>query len=227
MPVAFRSAPITARITVLTLLFVALPPALPATAQGIFDLPPMTGASGAAAPAPASAADRASLDFTVSPELRATNQKAFLDALRSSSPDAADQMAGHDLIALMAAALEPHGLAVDNVGDAFTAWLMINHSLVTGDEADPTQAQVDGTRDRFTAMLLQTPQLIDVSDAEKQAAAEQFLLQALLNQGMVDAVKETQPEGLPGVRQQIAQASIEMGLDLSLLEMTETGLAPR
>lgn len=211
-----------------------------AQAQGIFDLPPLVAPDAASPAAPAApsqpaapnapsapAVDPSVLTFTVSEELRANHQQEFLDSLRSRSPDAADDLAGHDLIGLLGTAIAPHGLRTDNVADAFTAWLMINHGLVTGDDSDPTPAQVEGTRKLATNALLAMPDLIAADDADKQAMADSLLLQALLNQMMIDALKEANPVGVPVARQEIRTATRDMGLDLDLLEMTPNGLAPK
>ena len=163
----------------------------------------------------------------MSAELRATHQQAFLDSLRSRSPDAADDLAGHDLIGLLGTAIAPHGLKTDNVADAFTAWLMINHGLVTGDDSDPTPAQVDGTRKLTTNALMAMPDLVASSDADKQAMADSLLLQALLNQMMIDALKQANPAGVSVAQDEIRTATRDMGLDLDLLEMTPNGLAPK
>lgn len=212
--------------------------AAPAHAQGIFDLPPLTGQ---AAPAPAQpqapaqpaqpqaapAADPAALNFTPSAELRAKNQQQFLDGIRARSPAAADDLAGHDLIALIGTAIEPHGLKVDNVADAFTAWLMINHSLVNSDESDPTPAQVEGTKKLTSDALLAMPDFAAASDADKQSMADALLLQALLNQMMIDSLKQVNAAGVPAALEEIRTASRDMGLDLDQLEMTPNGLAAK
>lgn len=211
-----------------------------AQAQGIFDLPPLVAPDAASPAAPATpsqpaapntatapAADPSVLTFTMSAELRATHQQAFLDSLRSRSPDAADDLAGHDLIGLLGTANAPHGLKTDNVADAFTAWLMINHGLVTGDDSDPTPAQVDGTRKLTTNALMAMPDLVASSDADKQAMADSLLLQALLNQMMIDALKQANPAGVSVAQDEIRSATRDMGLDLDLLEMTPNGLAPK
>ena len=208
--------------------------AAPAAAQGIFDLPPLVQPGPQqAAPQPAQpqqaapAADPAALTFTVSEELRATHQQQFLDSLRARSPGVADDLAGHDLIGLIGTAIAPHGLKTDNIADAFTAWLMLNHGLVTGDDSDPTPAQVEGTRKLTSDALLAMPDLGAASDADKQAMADSLLLQALLNQMMIDALKQANPAGLPAAQDEIRTATRDMGLDLDRLEMTANGLAPK
>ncbi len=219
----------------------ALAPPGPAGAQGIFDLPPLTAPGSQAAPAQpvpqaqaqpqaqpaAPAADPAALNFAVSDALRAADQQKFIEGLRASSPDAANDLAGHDLIGMLGTAIAPYGLKTDNVGDAFTAWLMINHGLVTGDDSDPTPAQIEGTRKMTTAALLAMPDLVAAGDADKQSMADTLLLQALLNQMMIDALKQENPAGVPAAQEQIRAATRDMGLDLGNLEMTANGLAPR
>ena len=221
----------------LFVLAVTLAPFAPAQAQGIFDLPPLVqpgtqpAQSQQAQPqqtTPAApAADPALLNFTVSEDLRAQHQKQFLDGIRANSPAAADDLAGQDLVGLMATALQPHGLKVDNVADAFTAWLMINHGLVTGNDADPTPAQVAGTRQLATTALLASPDLPKASDADKQNMAEVLLLQAMLNQMMVDSLKQVKPDGVPAALEEIRKSTRDMGLDLDRLELTANGLAPK
>lgn len=225
----------------LFVLALSVAPFASAHAQGIFDLPPLVPPGGEAQQAQpqqaapqqsqpqqaAPAADPAVLTFAVSEELRTTHQTQFLDALRARSPAAADDLAGHDLIGLLGTAIAPHGLKTDNVADGFTAWLMINHGLVTGDDADPTPAQVEGTRKLTTDALLAMPDLTAATDADKQAMTDTLLLQALLNQMMIDALKQANPAGVPAALEEIRGSTRDMGLDLDLLEMTANGLAPK
>lgn len=211
------------------LVFSAVALTLPASAQGVFDLPPLTAQTSAAAqaaPQP-SAENEAALTYAVSPDLRVQNQKKFIEGLRALDPTAMQGMDDQDLIALLGTAIQPYGLKVDNIGDAFTAWLMVNHSLVHGYDEDPTPAQVDGTRKLAIQGLMGVPEIMTASDADKQSMAEGLLLQTLLNQVMVNSIKEVSPENLPTVVDQIRTGTRDMGLDLDQLEMTPNGLVAK
>lgn len=200
-----------------------------ATAQGIFDMPPIAGAAPDApvaqtAPTTAPVA-RGPLDFEVSQDLRNANQEKFLSAMEETypgvfTPEAKDQ----DFMALLAPELAKYGLRVDNLGDAFTAWLMISHSIVTQDEADPTTEQVAGTKKMAQDAMMGLPELGQMSDSDKQSTAEALLFQAMLNDAVYEATKEHQPDNLPKVIEEVRNAAKESNIDLDKFVMTPNGL---
>ena len=203
---------------------------LPAAAQGIFDKPPIAGAapdapSAQTAPATQTPAVRGPLDFEVSTELRKQNQQKFLSAMDATYPGVFTAEAHEqDLMALLGQALEKYGLRVDNLGDAFTAWLMISHSIVTQDEAEPTPEQVAGTKKLAEDAMLALPDLTQMSDADKQTTAEALLLQAMLNETVYDVTKEHQPDNLQKVIEDVRSAARESSIDLDKFVMTPNGL---
>lgn len=196
---------------------------IPAAAQGIFDMPPIAGAAPDPAPA-APAAEKTPLDFEVSDELRKKTQAEYLAEFGKLYPDVAADLQDHDLIALMAQALEPFGLRVDNLGDAFTAWLLVNHGIVTGNDEDATPQQVAGTKKMASDAMLALPELQQMTDADKQTTSELLLLQAMINEVMVDARKEHNPSAVPEAIEEVRQAAKESGIDLDKFVLTPDGL---
>lgn len=216
-------------IAALALLF--LPPAI-ATAQGVFDLGPLSGAAQQlgqelSGPAPADPQPASGLTFTVSQELRDQNQAKFIEGLRAMNEAVANDLAGHDLIGMFGEAVAKYGLKTDNVADAYTAFLIVNHSIVNKDDSESTQAQVDGTLQMVRQTMEAMPDLIDASDHDKQSMTDALFLQALLNQITFDSVKDVQPEGLQNVIDEVRRGSQEMGINLDNFEMTPDGLVAR
>ena len=214
------------RFALLSLLLPAM--ALPAAAQGIFDKPPIAGAApdapAATGTATAPAAEKGPLDFTVSTELRAQNQQKMLAELGTLYPDLVKDMENQDIIGMIATPLAQTGMRVDNLGDAFTAWLLTNHGIVQGYDTDATPAQVEGTKKLAYEAMLALPDLQTMTDADKQVVAEALLLQAIINQVMVDVRKELNPDGVPEAIEEVRKSAEESGIDLDKFVMTPNGL---
>ena len=211
------------RSALLSLILSAM--ALPAAAQGIFDKPPIAGAAPDAPVAQtAPAAEKGPLDFTVSTELRAQNQQKMLSEFGTLYPDLATDLEDQDIIGMVAEPLAGAGMKVDNLGDAFTAWLLTNHGIVKGYETDATPAQVEGTKKLAYEAMLALPDIQTMTDADKQGVAEALLLQAIINQVMIDARKEHNPDSLPAAVEEVRNSAKQSGIDLDKFVLTQNGL---
>ncbi len=199
--------------------------AVPAASQGIFDKPPIAGAAPDTSVAQtAPAAERGPLDFIASPDLRAQNQQKFLAELGTLYPDLVKDLEGQDLIGLVSPALEANGLRTDNLGDAFTTWLLTNYTIVKEIEEEPTPAQVEGTKKLSYDAMQALPDIQTMTDADKQTTAEALILQAVINEIMVDARKEHNPAAVPEALEEVRNAAKQSGIDLDKFVMTQNGL---
>lgn len=203
-----------------------------ASAQGVFDLGPLGGAAqqlgqDISGPAPTEATPASQLKFTVSPEMRARNQTRFIESIRSLNTVSADELAGHDLIGMLGEEIAQYGLHTDDLSDAYTVFLLINHAIVNQDDSEITQQQVDGTLQMVRSAMEQVPDLTDASNSDKQSITDVLLLQAFLNQVMYDSVKEVQPAGLPKIIEDVRAGSQAMDINIDGLEMTPDGLVAR
>lgn len=211
------------RSVLLSLMLSAM--ALPTAAQGIFDKPPIAGAAPDAPVAQTPpVAEKGPLDFTVSTELRNQTQAKMLAELGKLYPDLVKDLEGKDIIGLVAETLAGAGMKVDNLGDAFTAWLLTNHGIVKGYDTDATPAQVEGTKKLAYEAMLALPDLQTMTDADKQQVADALLLQAIINQVMIDARKEHNPEGLPAAIEEVRNSAKQSGIDLDKFVLTQNGL---
>lgn len=217
------TSPRPLRSVLLSLMLSAM--ALPTAAQGIFDKPPIAGAAPDAPVAQTTpAAEKGPLDFTVSTELRTQTQVKMLAELGKLYPDLVKDLEGQDIIGLVAEPLAGAGMQVDNLGDAFTAWLLTNHGIVKGYDTDATPAQVEGTKKLAYEAMLALPDLQTMTDADKQQVADALLLQAIVNQIMIDARKEHNPEGLPAAIEEVRSSAKQSGIDLDKFVLTQNGL---
>lgn len=200
--------------------------AMPAFAQGVFDLGAisreMTG-SGQAAP-PATPATIDTYAFSPSPGLRAQNLDKFMKTLISMDPGFAGQLEGIDLVDLIGQEIAKYGLSTANVADAYTVYFITAFDVANGRTETESQAQIDGTR----AMVLETMQSVggvaSLGDGDRQSLAEGLILQAALFDAISGAV-ENDAALKKKVQTDVRNAALEMGLDLSQFRMGPNGLA--
>lgn len=204
-----------------------------AGAQGVFDMGnlsatlaiPATPGSPAPAPAPAAVPESA-LGFKPSPEVRKRNYAQFVDKLRASSPQGADEMqklfAQKDVIAEFGTALTPYGLRTDNIADAYTVY-WLNAWMASRGRSDPnTPEQAQGVRRQAANAMRANPQVAKLTDAQKQEMAEALLIQAMMLDAAMTQAK-TQPDQMPQIQAGARAGAKAMSLDLDQMELTATG----
>lgn len=203
-----------------------------ASAQGIFDLGPLSnsirqsGAAIADAPTPEQAKKAETTDFTfpVSDPLRAKNTAKFVEGIRGQDPEAGAMLAGQDLIGTLSPAMETLGLKPNDMADAYTMWLMSVYGLYRGIEEDATTRQVAGTRRMVAATMAGSPELLAMPATEKQKFAEAMVLQALLNSWLSENLKQAPDRREEFQREFYRVAKEEMGVDLDRFDYGADGL---
>jgi hypothetical protein len=177
--------------------------------------------------APASAA--AVLRFVPNIEVRQRNLAQFVARTREQSPENANQMAAlfasTDVFALFSQVLAPKGLRVDNVADAYTVYWITAWEASRGTIGDTSRAQAQAVTAQVTAALLETPQLINATSAQKQELAEALLVQTALISASMEAATGD-PAQLERIAGAVRQGARRMGLDLDALTLTPKGFVP-
>lgn len=177
-------------------------------------------------PAAPDAATLAALRYTPSKERRAANMASFVAKTRKADAKAGDDLAksfaASDLVEEMRAPLSKYGLRIDDVADAYTVWWANSWQASRGVDDDLSNATVAAIRRQVVGALTQTGAIRGASDAAKQELAETLLIQGAIMAAAVAQAKG-QPELMPTVRAGALRSAQGMGLDLSKMELTETG----
>jgi hypothetical protein len=213
--------------------------ATPAVAQGVFDMGDLNAAiantvqTGPSAPQQASApppspAALAAMQYTPSLDLRKANIAKLVNALKQSNAEAGaafeQVFTQNDVIPMIGQEIAKYNLKIDNIADAYTLYFLGSWMTVNGRSDDPTPAQVTGTRDLIVKKLAGVPDLVKMSDADKQGFAEGLLLQFFMNEAMSQAVA-SDPAATKKVRGDLKTAFKEtMKIDLDLFNLTADGL---
>jgi hypothetical protein len=204
-----------------------------AHAQGVFDMGALTSSiatnAGAAGATQGVSISIDTLKYTPSAELSKENLAKFYKGLNDASPGLGAQMeqgfAGQDVFAMLDTELAKYGVNPNNLGDAMAIYWLGSWMGINGRFEDPTTAQVAGTRKMVEATLGKAPSLTQLSDADKQSAAQGLLLQVMFNEMMIESVK-ADPAALKKVQGDLATAvKTATSFDASLFELTPNGLA--
>ena len=174
--------------------------------------------------------DRAALSFAPSLTRRAANIASFAAKSRAVDPVGADALerlfASDDVFGQLSAALEPLGLRVDSLSDAYAVWWMSAYEAANATVGVTTREMAQAVRGQAEAALLAVPQVASAADADKQQPTEALLIQTML----LDASREEyadDPVQAPRLRAAALQGAKASGLDLSTMTLTEEGFVPR
>lgn len=182
-----------------------------------------------ALPQARSATSTTVLRFTPSTQRRSANLAGFVDRVRATDPAGArdlQQLLGStDVIGQIGRALAPMGLQTDNLADAYTVYWITAWDIAQGQDSNPSPTQMQAVKRQAETAMLAVPQLAGASDANKQQAAEAFLVQAAMMQGMFDSATDAEQ------RQQLAsavrQGASASGVDLDAMQLTPDGFVKR
>jgi hypothetical protein len=166
------------------------------------------------------------LRFTPDASLRRATAERFIAALRGTDPQAAAQIAqlqkGGGIFETMERALAPFGLRADDLGDAYTMWWIAAWSAFAGDTRDTTPAQAQAVAAQARRALIATPEIAKLTVTQKQQMADELLLQGLLLEGALQAIK-ADPSLKPKFSAAAAAMGRTMGVDLAAMTLTERG----
>jgi hypothetical protein len=202
----------------------------PASAQGVFDLGALTNTlSQGTQPsaAPPTQAQRAKLNYTPSPAVRAANIAKFVAGMKQLNAEAGAQMeqgfAQADVFEQMAQGLQPFGLRIDNIADAYTVYFMNGWMAANGRMDQNTKEQAMGTKATVERVFAASPDIGKLSDEDKQSMAESLLLQAFLYDAMLQGTA-SDPQALKKVQADVRAALKQSAIDVDLFELKTNGL---
>jgi hypothetical protein len=170
------------------------------------------------------------LRYVPSRTRRRANLADFLAKSRQADPAGAASLdelfAQGDIIERFGQLLAPHGLRVDDVGDAYALWWMSAWQATHGVTDSPGDRATRAVQIQAGRALAATPELAGAGDGPKQKLAEALLIQAaLLDAAVVQAKGD--PVRLKAVAAAAALGARGMGMDMAAMTLTETGFVPR
>jgi hypothetical protein len=177
----------------------------------------------------ASAISSPKLKYTPSLDVRKKNLANFVQKSKMVDPDGARNMeqmfASFDIIGEMGKLMAQYGMRVDNLADAYTVYWINAWLGSRGRNDDLPKNQISAIRAQVAEALINTPQLVTATDAQKQEMSEAMLVQAALISSFVDGAK-ADPTMMTKVKSVVTQGARGMGLDLYTMDLTPQGFVP-
>jgi hypothetical protein len=167
-------------------------------------------------------------DLTYTPNMQARKQNIakFISSIRKLDPSAADSLALQvmrpSLFTEIDQLLKPKGLSVNNYADAQAVlWVSIwegSRGLIRDTPANELQS----VRNQLLHILSESAEVAALTDAQKQAAAEEAYLNAVLISASLESV-QNDPEELKTYAKDIMKQYKAAGIDISNLTLTANG----
>lgn len=119
-----------------------------------------------------------------------------------------------------------YDLDANNFADVYAAWWITAWQVSEKEVQDPDRKTANAVSEQVHAALLDTPEFLNMGDAERQQTAEGLLLQALL---MSEAALATRND--PDMQDQIAEtvtrSARQNGVELTSVQLTSDGFVLR
>ena len=122
--------------------------------------------------------------------------------------------------------MRPMGLRADNVADAYTLWWVIAWHAVQQRDGNSDPSVMRAVKAQATQALLNAPEFLNASDAQKQEIAEALIIQAGLIDGHMENAKGNK-KYQSDLAKAVNQGARSMGLDLTKMSLTQDGFVPR
>jgi hypothetical protein len=182
-------------------------------------------ANGAKAP-PASTRNAATLTYVPDPKVSEQTRLAVIEALSRPNPALRPQMetalSGGLVSKVFDRFMADHGYSSRNVADDMAMEMLISWEIVTGAAASPRQ--IRGADSQLRGILLNTPQMHAMTNAQRQQIAETIAYRVVIESA---ANRQLQRAGdraqLAQLRQSAAAILRERGVDVSQVQLTDRG----
>ena len=178
------------------------------------------------APAQASAANLAALQFQSSPAVSQSVLDRIARQFGGRQPDSYRQaLVREGMLAKFDALLTQYGYSSHDVADAFTAYLVLSWEVVNGGGSiGPNRAGIDAVRRNMRQALARNPRFVAMPDAQKQEMAETFGYLAMI---AASTRNEFQRKGdqmsLARLQEGVNHTAQKMGVDLRTIKLTSQG----
>lgn len=118
--------------------------------------------------------------------------------------------------------IEPYGLAINNLADAYTLWWITAWQASEGKLAQVDKQTVQAVRRQAMVIWLANPKLAQATNQNKQAVTEALLIQALLTQAAINRAGDDQ-NAKQAVTEAVRQGAAASGLALDQMQLTAQG----
>ncbi|WEJ31521.1 DUF6683 family protein [Devosia sp. SD17-2] len=172
---------------------------------------------------PPTAIDRSVMEFERDLEVSARVRERFRDQLIRSNPDRAADIATaleRNWLREFAYEMALNGLDADNLADANTAYLIASWALVNNVEFLDPRA-ILSVRNSMRAAISNSPDVIAMSNADKQIAAETLIYNTVLVMANRVQIAATRDSALhAAAAKHYGDGFRELGIDLKALQLT-------
>jgi hypothetical protein len=168
----------------------------------------------------------AALAYTPDPQLTEKIRLAMIDSVSAGNPESrptwekafADDAVLREFESFMSA----HGYSSRNFADDIGALLWVSWEIVTGGTA--SEAQIRGAHEQARGVVLGNAQLRTMSNPQRQVMAEPIAYQVMIfSAAKAEAVRTGDQAGLAKLRENVAAAARQFGLDVSRMRLTDKG----
>ena len=169
----------------------------------------------------------AALSYTADPQRSERTRAELIEAMSGSNAalraDLEKAFAGDAVLKQFDRVMAENGYSSRNIADDMAVLLLVSWETFSGSTA--SKAQTKGIRQQVLNILLGTPRLRAMSNAERQDMAERAAYQVVIGTiAKQEALRSGDPARLKQVRQQVAAMLVaQVGIDMSQLQLTEQG----
>lgn len=174
-----------------------------------------------------------SLNFSSSPQVHAKVVQNFATTMSqgdaSKSRAIADVLSKNNVLGGFDQLLRKYGFNSHNLGDVFTAYVVLTWEAATGGDATQYPNGIQAFRKNMQSTMAGNNNLLQLSDAQKQETAETLSYMAILaNATNQELVKKGDTQTLNQVRENLRQTALQLtGVDISQLALSNAGFGLR
>lgn len=177
---------------------------------------------------PASAKADPALTYTPDPSLSERNRTAMIESVSHANPalraQAEQVFVGDAVLKNFDRFMSNLGYSSRNVADDMAMLLLVSWEIATDTTA--TTTQIDGADRQINSVFAHSPQLLALSNAQRQEMGEQIAYQIVLGSAAKrEYVRSGDKVQLAHLRELAASVMREQGLDLRNLQLTEQGFS--
>jgi hypothetical protein len=174
----------------------------------------------------------AALTFAISRPRRQTNINLFVDNIAQTNAGAGNLLRQafqqDDFFGAVETRIAPtYGMAMNNVADSAALWLAAAWFAANDDDRDLTRAQFQGLKAQIASSYLQNTRLVALDSGSKQDMSDNLLLMAVWIDLSAKAYKTNASVKTMYRRSIIDMARRDMGIDLTMLVLTDNGFVPK
>lgn len=166
------------------------------------------------------------LEYTPSLERRQINLSELAEQRKVKDLEGAKELeellSSNQIIETVQETIEPFGLKITNIADAYTLWWITAWQASEGSSMHVNKQTAQAVKQQAVKIWLANPKLAQATDTDKQAIAEALLIQALLTQAAIKRAGQDQASQA-AVKVAVRQGASASGLALEQMQLTEQG----